>query len=280
MRSHAAADDVVVLADAIEVPGIGHLPVNAFVLRSAQPVLVDTGLPGSREAFLSALADAVDPADLRWVWLTHPDRDHTGALLQVLALAPQARLVTTFLGMGILSIEHQVPPDRVYLLNPGQALDVGDRTLTAFRPPLFDSPATTGFVDDSTGTAFSSDCFGAPLSSAELALAADARDVPDDELAAGQQLWATVDSPWVHGVDRPAYESALRASPVVGSPLVLSTHLPPARERTDELVERIAAAPALPPFVGPDQAALEAMLAGFAPPEPRSPEPTRPAARV
>jgi len=274
MRTHEAHNDVVVLADQLEVPGIGHLPVNAFVLRAEQPVLVDTGAPNSRAEFLAALAEEVALQDLRWIWLTHPDRDHTGALMQILEAAPQARLVTTFLGMGILSIEHDIAPERVYLLNPGQGLDVGDRTLTAFRPPLFDSPATTGFVDSRTGACFSSDCFGAPVASAELALSDDAAAVPADELTAGQRLWATVDSPWVHAVEPTAYAAAVRRCPVAGAPLVLSTHLPPARGRTAELLELVATAPSLPPFVGPDQAALEALLAGFAP-EQRTAEPSQ-----
>ncbi len=147
MRTHRL-DGTTVLADCAEVPGLGHLPVNAFVIAADQPVLVDTGLPASRAEFLDRLWGVCDPADLRWVWLTHPDRDHTGALQQVLDAAPQTRVVTTFLGMGLLSIEHQVPPDRVFLLNPGQALDVGDRRLRALRPPLYDSPATTGLLDE------------------------------------------------------------------------------------------------------------------------------------
>ena len=185
MRRHSVSDELTVLAHAEEIPGLGHLPVNAFVLLAEQPVLVDTGMPAVADEFLDLLWSAVDPADLRWVWLTHPDRDHTGAVLQILDAAPHAKLVTTFLGMGILSIEHPISPERVYLLNPGQSLDVGDRTLTAFRPPLFDSPVTTGFVDDSTGTCVSSDCFGAPMSSAQLALADDAADVPTEDLLAG-----------------------------------------------------------------------------------------------
>ena len=162
MRSYQVADETVVLADSTEVPGLGHLPVNAFLLRGAEPLLVDTGLPTSRAEFLDHLWSLCDPEDLRWVWLTHPDRDHTGSLLQILEAAPQARLITTFLGLGILSIEHAIPPERAFLLNPGQSLDIGDRVLRAFRPPLYDSPATAGLIDQRTGACFSSDCFGAP----------------------------------------------------------------------------------------------------------------------
>ena len=265
MRSHAASDDITVLASSAEIPGLGHLPVNCFVLHAQQPVLVDTGMPADRDDVLDHLWSAVDPSDLRWVWLTHPDRDHTGALTKVLEAAPQARVVTTFLGMGILGLEHEISPDRIYLLNPGQSLDVGDRALRAFRPPLFDSPATTGFTDSRTGATFTSDCFGAPLTTGALAVADDVADVPLGDLLPAQQLWASVDSPWVADVDRSRYAAGLREFAAHGLGLVLSTHLPPARGRQEELLQALAAAPDGPPFLGPDQAALEALLAGFAP---------------
>lgn len=270
------APDVRGLVDGAEIPGLGHLPINAFVLHAEQPVLVDTGQPASRDAFLDALWSTVDPADLRWVYLTHPDRDHTGSLMQVLEAAPHARLVTTFLGMGILSIEHEIAPERVFLLNPGQSLDVGDRALTAFRPPLYDSPATTGFSDSRTGTCFTSDFFGAPLPDPELVRADDISALAADDLAAAQRLWATVDSPWVAGVDRAAFADALVPLRRLDPPVVLSTHLPPARAAAGRLLDTIAGAPDAPPFVGPDQAALEALLAGFAP-EQRAAEETAPA---
>jgi hypothetical protein len=87
-----------------------------------------------------------------------------------------------------------VPLNRVFLLHPGQALDVGDRHLHCFRPPLFDSPSTTGFLDDRTGVQFSSDCFGAPMPSEDLAASADVRAV-GDQVRDLQLLWASVDSP-------------------------------------------------------------------------------------
>jgi glyoxylase-like metal-dependent hydrolase (beta-lactamase superfamily II) len=256
---------VTVLADSLEVPGIGCLPVSAFVLHAAEPVVVDTGLGLADRDFVGDLAAVLDPADVRWIWLTHPDRDHTGGLFDLLEAAPSARVVTTFLGVGILSTERPLPLDRVYLLNPGQSLDVGDRELRAFRPPLFDNPATVGFQDSSTGVVFSSDCFGAPLPSAELAGGDDVRAVSADDLRAGQLLWATVDSPWVHAVDRTVYARNWAELQARKPSAVMSTHLPPALGGIDGLVDTLLTAPDADPFVGPDQRALEEMLAGFAP---------------
>jgi len=265
MRTTTLAGGMTAIQDAIEIPGLGVLPCNAFLLLGEQPMLVDTGLPMSRDAFLATLGELIDPADLRWIWLSHPDRDHTGSLYELLELAPQARVITTFAGMGISSIDRPLPIDRVHLLNPGQSIDIGDRTITCFRPPLFDSPATTGFVDDSTGTVFTSDCFGAPLPSFELAGAADVAEVSADELEHGQRLWATVDAPWVSVADKSVFSAGLEPLRALAPELLLSSHLPPATGRAAEFLERLASLPGSAPFVGPDQAALQAMLAGFEP---------------
>ncbi|MCW2632128.1 MAG: flavodoxin protein [Pseudonocardia sp.] len=265
MHTFRSTSDVTVLNDHAEVPGLGFLPVNAFVVHAAEPVVVDTGLSTPDVGFLDALSSVVDPADVRWIWLTHPDRDHTGALFELLEAAPQAKIVTTFLGVGIMSTESPLPLNRVHLLNPGQSLDVGDRTLTAFRPPLFDSPATTGFFDSQSGVCISSDCFGAPLPSVELASAEDVAATPDEELIARQLLWTTVDSPWVHNVDPEAFERTFEPLRTFAPSAIFSTHLPPATGRLDEFLDNARRAPSATPFVGPDQEALNHLLSQFEP---------------
>lgn len=230
------------------------------MLHATQPVLVDTGLPTSRGAFLEALGSVIDPADLRWIWISHADRDHIGSLYELLDVAPQARVVITFESRGILNIERPLPVHRIYLLNPGQSLDLGDRNLTAFRPPLFDSPGVIGFADNLTGTAFTSDCFGAPTTSVELAQAVDVAEVPADELAYGQTVWATIDAAWVMSVDRSVFACSLEPLRALDPPLLRSSHLPPATGRATEFLDRLATVPDALPFVGPDQAAFEELL--------------------
>ena len=266
MQTQKIAPDVTVLSDSAEIPGLGFLPVNSFVIHAEQPVVVDSGLGTADKDFATWLGSVMDPADVRWIWLTHPDRDHTGGLYSLLEAAPQARVVTTFIGVGILSCERPLPLDRVYLLNPGQQLDVGDRRLTGMRPPLFDNPATVGILDESTGRYFCSDCFGAPLQSAEAATCADVREVSSEELRQAQLLWAAVDSPWVHTVDPVKYRATIDPLRDFDPTMILSTHLPPASGLNDALFDMLHEAPQAPAFLGPDQEALEAMLASFEPP--------------
>lgn len=248
--------DTVVLSSALPVPGYGVLPVNSFVICGREPVLIDTGLAALNSAFMAALGEAVDPADLRWLWMTHIDPDHTGALAKVLEAAPRARLVTNYVGMAKLALVG-FPVDRVYLINPGQSLDVGDRKLSVLKPATFDAPETMAIFDPSTRVLFSSDSFGALLETPH----ASANEIDRTELAAGMSLWASVDAPWLQFADESKFGAKLAEVGAFKPHHVLSSHLPPAENMTTWLLEQLAAARSAPAFVGPDQAALERLMA-------------------
>ena len=257
ISSYHAAQDIDVLTTNVPIPGLGLIPVNAFVIKGSEPILVDTGTVVESEDFMTALRSVIDPADLKWIWLTHTDFDHIGSLHQLLAENPRLRVITTFLGVGIMGLSAPLPMDRVQLVNPGENITVGDRTLTAVKPPVFDNPCTTGFHDNTSGVLFSSDCFGALLS----AVPENAAEISEDDLREGQVFWATVDSPWLHTVDREAFTKKLDGIRKMEPKMILSSHLPAATgDMTERLLSSLAAAPTAQPFVGPDQAGLEQML--------------------
>jgi ODP family beta lactamase len=254
-----AAPGIDVISTAAQIPTLGSLAINAFVLHGDEPLLVDTGSLVDSAEFLTALESVIDPMQLRWVWLTHTDFDHIGSLAPLLAANASLRVITSFVGVGIMGLTATpLPMDRVYLINPGQSITVGGRRLTAVRPPVFDNPITTGFFDDSTRTLFSSDCLGALLAE----IPESAADVSAGELREGQVRWVTIDSSWVHDVDRDSFGAGLDRFRSIAPDLVLSSHLPPAPGAMfDTLVDALALAPAADRFVGPDQLMLEAMLA-------------------
>ncbi len=163
MHTYQAAPDVDVVTSTATIAGFGQLAINAFVIHADEPVLVDTGSLVESNDFMTALRSVIDPADLRWIWLTHTDFDHIGSLQRLLDENERLRVITSFLGVGIMSLSAPLPMDRVYLINPGQSIDVGDRSLSAVRPPAFDNPITVGLHDTRSGIFFSSDCFGALL---------------------------------------------------------------------------------------------------------------------
>jgi flavorubredoxin len=257
MQTYTAAPGIEVITSDIPIPGFGLVPVNAFVLQGDEPILVDTGAVVEADEFMAALQSVIDPADLRWIWLTHTDFDHIGCLHRLLDANPQIRLITTFMGVGIMSLANPLPMDRLQFLNPGDKLTVGDRTLAAVKPPIFDNPSTTGFLEETSGALFSSDCFGALLAEVPQ----NAADLTDEQLREGQVFWATVDSPWIHKVDESALAKELDGIRALQPAMVLSSHLPAASgDQLERLLASLAAAPRAERFVGPDQAALEQML--------------------
>jgi flavorubredoxin len=160
--------------------------------------------------------------------------------------------------------ETPIPLDRLRVVNAGESVHVGDRTLLAIRPPLFDSPATTGFLDDRSGALVVSDCFGAPLPPGD-ATATSVAEVDPATVAQGQLAWATVDMPWVRYVDEDVFARELDAVRRLQPTAVLSSHLPPVHDGVDDLLATMRRAPRAEPVAGTTQAELEALLATFEP---------------
>lgn len=258
---YRASSDVHVLPSSFRLPGVGVLTVNAYVLLAEEPVLVDTGMATDRDQFLDAVASVVDPDALRWVWLTHDDADHTGNIQAVLEVASNARLATPAFAALRMGSWWPVPLDRVYAVRPGDRLDVGDRSLIAVQPPLYDNPMSTGFVDSKTGSLFSVDAFGAILSEPTQNVA----DIPAEDLARGMAGWATSDSPWSHLVDRERYRQVLEGVRQLEPTHIFSSHLPAASgvslERFLRVLETV---PDAEPFVGPNHEEFGHLVAALA----------------
>jgi glyoxylase-like metal-dependent hydrolase (beta-lactamase superfamily II) len=232
------------------------LPINAFVIHAAEPVLVDTGLSALRAPFLKALASAIDPADLRWIWLSHMDADHLGNLEAVLALAPKARVVTNFLGMGKL-ILRELDVSRVHMLEPGAAIVAGDRTLIPVRPAYYDAPETIGFLDAKTRVLFSADAFGALMQEPQEEAAA----IAPAALRDGMITWTAVDAPWLGLADRTAFGRVLRCIERLDPMAIISGHLPVARGITRAMLSYLDGALAAGKVAAPDHDEVERMMA-------------------
>jgi len=95
ITTYQAAPDIDVLTSAFPIPGLGFVPINAFVLQGAEPVLVDTGPVVQREEFLDVLRTVIDVADLRWIWLTTPTPTTCGAFLD------EERVQRDVVGVGV-----------------------------------------------------------------------------------------------------------------------------------------------------------------------------------
>ena len=241
---YRAAGDVHVLPSSEAAPGFGVLPVNAFLIRDHQPVLIATGLATEGDDFLSTLWSLVEPDQLSWVFLTHDDRDHAGNLLQVLEAAPQARLVMNFVALAKLSEEWSLPLDRVTVVNPGERFATGARELVVLRPPVYDSPGTVGLYDADADVAFTADAFGTYLPE----LVHDLSEVSESDLHSGFADFNRLNHPWVALVDQPRFEGALAELLGTDPGLLLSSHGVLAHGRTETLVQEMVRISTMEPF--------------------------------
>lgn len=171
---------------------------------------------------------------------------------KLLEASPSAWLAANCLAVLRMSTVWPVPMHRVYWLNSGDSIRVGDRKVTAVRPPLFDNPTTIGIC-----AFFSADCFGAMISSP----AQNADDAPEEDLAQRMISWASGENPWVHMVKPSGFTQLLDRIRQMAPKMIVSARLPPAQGKTEELLELLARIPTSTPFVAPNQTALEQMLA-------------------
>ena len=235
--------------------------LNSVVIRAAEPVVVDTGPASNREQWLADVTSIVDPADVRWVFLSHDDVDHTGNLHEILDLCPSATLVTSWAATERMGCEISLPPSRLRWIDDGGTLDVGDRVLRAVRPPVYDSPTTRALFDPSTAVLWASDAFATPMPAEPVETVAD---LPASMWAEGLAMFHHhALAPWLTMVDRDAYAASVQRFRELAPQVIVSAHSPVIpSSMVDAAMGHLEALPGVVPPPHPDQAALDAALAG------------------
>lgn len=235
--------------------------LNSLVIRAAEPVVVDTGPASNRTRWFADLTSIVDPADVRWIFLSHDDVDHTGNLHELLEMCPSATLVTNWASTERMGCEISVPPDRLRWIDDGGSFDVGDRVLRAVRPPVYDSPTTRALFDPSTGVLWASDTFATPMPAEPVETVAD---LPPSMWAEGMAMFHHhALAPWLAIVDRTAFATTVDRVRSLEPAVIAGAHTPliPTGSVT-AAIDHLAALPDVVPPPHPDQAVLDAALAG------------------
>jgi flavorubredoxin len=257
LETYTAGPELHVLPSELPIPDLGLQPVNAYLLRGEQPMLVDSGMPVDREEFEDALWSLVDPGDLRWIAITHDDRDHTGSLARILDRTPGAKVITNGISLTRLSEEFDIPRERVVTVNPGSRMMIGDRLLTFHRPPTFDSPGTLAMFDHTDGTLFSSDSFGTVLPETVRHFG----DADVKEFFEGFDVLNRAISPWTALVDAGRFHRTVHSVSSLSPARLLSAHGPTVEGgMIASLMEAMARIPTLPPWLPGADIDLEAAL--------------------
>ncbi len=238
--------------------------LNSMVILGAEPMIVDTGTIANRKQWLEDVFSLVEPEDVKWIFLSHDDVDHTGNLEETMSACPNARLVCNWAMVERHTNCFDFPLARCRWVMDGESLDIGDRTLLALRPPVYDSPTTRGLFDPTTGVYWSSDTFATPLPDPGAGVA----DLDREFWEFGLTLFAMgALSPWLSLVDPAKFGASVDPVQDLDIRTIAGCHTPviegPFIEQAFSLIRRL---PSIEPPPMPDQSVLDEIIAATAVP--------------
>ena len=228
-----------------------------MVIRGSEPVIVDTGAPMHRELWLEKVFSVVEPEDVRWIFLSHDDGDHTGGLLDALEMCPNATLITNFFSVERLALENKNAPfERMRWIEPGGSFDAGDRNLHLFKPPIYDGPTTRGLYDPTTAAMWIVDSMACQTTGA-----LDVHDLPRDLVEESLPAMNSLVSPWHAWLDPEVYRRHVDEVEALGVLAIASAHGPimtgAAMHDAFEAIRNLAGKPIIP---APGQELLEQLV--------------------
>lgn len=131
---------------------------NQFLVRDQELLLYHTWTKAMFPAVRDAIAKVIDPATLRWIAFSHFEADECGALNEILAMAPDAQPMCSFVGAMVSVNDFASRPARG--LQDGEKFTTGAKRFRFLRTPHLPHAWEAGHLfEESTRTLFCSDLF-------------------------------------------------------------------------------------------------------------------------
>ncbi len=146
---------------------------NAYLIEgSEKTVLIDTVEPSH---FHELEAQLKNVPKLDYVISLHAEQDHSGSIPQVLALYPDAKLITSTKAKGLLMDILPISEESIITVSDGETLSLGDKTLEFIFTPWVHWPETMVAYLQEDKILFSCDFFGAHIATTDLFVTDEAR---------------------------------------------------------------------------------------------------------
>ena len=148
---------------------------NAYLIKgSEKTVLIDTVDPEKTEVLVDNLVKAgVDKLD--YIICHHGEQDHSGSINDILLLYPDCQVVTNPKCKALLIDLLDTPVDRFKIVEDGEELSLGDKTLQFIYIPWVHWPETMGTYLKEDKILFPSDFFGSHLATSSQLVAEEHR---------------------------------------------------------------------------------------------------------
>ena len=146
---------------------------NAYLIQgSEKTVLVDTVDPSMVDVLLFQLERV---PNIDYVIAHHAEQDHSGALPHVLEKYENAKVLTTPKGKGMLVDLLLIPEERFVVVEDGENLSLGNKTLKFIHTPWVHWPETMVTYLQEDQILFTCDFFGSHLATTDLYVTDEAR---------------------------------------------------------------------------------------------------------
>jgi hypothetical protein len=239
--------------------------INSAVVQAREPVLIDTGSRRNQRGWTEDTFSLVDPADVRWIFVSHEDADHVGNLDGLMDTCPNAILICSWALTERHTNAFDFPLERCRWMDDGDSFDAGDRRMMVVRPPLYDSPTTRGLLDTKTGVYWAVDTFATPVPGGEGAdrLAGDVAELDDEFWTHGMTMFAiNALAPWLRLVDSDRFGAEVQRLSDLEVSTFISAHSPAITGRkVEEALAKLRDLPSADCPPAPDQAVLDVILA-------------------
>jgi len=133
---------------------------NSYIVRGSEGVAVmDTVKKEFSDDFFVRLERVCGYDEIRYIVLHHLEPDHSGALIELMARAPRAKLIIS--GRAVMMLKGIVKTDIAYeIATAGTTISLGDKTIEFIMTPFLHWPDTMSSYLHEEKLLFSGDVFG------------------------------------------------------------------------------------------------------------------------
>ncbi|KXA92798.1 metallo-beta-lactamase [candidate division MSBL1 archaeon SCGC-AAA259E22] len=142
---------------------------NAYLVRGDEKTaLIDSVNPGFEDELEGKVRQLIDPGEIDYFVMNHAEPDHANAIPHMLSLSENGEILTTEKGKDLAESLHHVEEDDVQVVEDGETLDLGGKTLRFVHAPWLHWPETMLTFYEEEGILFPCDFFGCHLATGKF----------------------------------------------------------------------------------------------------------------
>ncbi len=139
---------------------------NAYLIIDDKITLIDSVKETFSGEMLERIRGVIDPSRIDYIVSNHAEMDHSGALSELLEIAPKAEIITSVNGEKNLK-RHFKQEWKFRAVKSGETLNIGKRILTFIHTPMLHWPDNMVTYDAADKILFSNDAFGQHIASTQ-----------------------------------------------------------------------------------------------------------------